>query len=330
MTDDEVLPSTRAAWALEVTERAQRHWTDERLADLMRGKSLPLSPRDAAPLLRALGLLHRDASMPKAQVRKYLQINHMIAVLGPSLKELCAEHERLDLVDAACGRSYLTLALAWHLSHNERRAVRILGVDRNEALLDALRRRILAAGLDDVVRCEAAPLDALDVHAAWSRAFGDVEAPTIHGLVSLHACDTATCDALALGVSLGATLVAAAPCCQAELARQWAALANDGSSGAFAPIHRVPHLRRETAATLTDTLRALLLRGAGYECWPLMFVPSEHTPKNTLLRAMRRDRPDPHALDEYVALVRATGGAEITLASRLPTIERALREARAR
>ena len=80
----------------------------------------------------------------------------------------------------------------------------------------------------------------------------------MHGVIALHACDTATCDAIALGVALGAELIAVAPCCQAELARAWSALDERGEAGAFAPIWGAPHLRRETAAHVTDAMRTLL------------------------------------------------------------------------
>ncbi len=315
-----------ARWADEITRRAEAHWTEARTAELTRGKSLALSPRDAAPLLRALGLLNADAALPTDRARKFFQINHMIAVLGPSLRELMERAPPLRIVDAACGRSYLTLALAWWLRHRQRHAFEILGFDHNPDLVDECRRRSAMTGLDDVVRFQVGSLGeitpdelarALGASSEGERHEGE---PRVDALIALHACDTATDEALALGVGLGATLIAAAPCCQAELARAWAAL--DPASGPFAPIHRVPHLRREAAATLTDTLRALLLRAVGYEVWPLEFVPSEHTPKNTLLRAMDRGEPDPGALAEYEALRDAIGGAgirlEAALSPRLP------------
>src|SRR5205823_6267998 len=130
-------------------------------------------------------------------------------------------------------------------------------------------------------------------------------------------CDTATCDAIALGVEIGAELIAVAPCCQAELARGWAALDLRGAAGPFATIRAAPHLRRETAALVTDAMRALLLRAAGYEVLAMEFVPSEHTRKNTLIRAIRRGAPDPAARDEYEALREATGGAGVALATRV-------------
>jgi SAM-dependent methyltransferase len=310
------------AWAEEITARARLHWTEPRLQALTRGKTLALSPVEAAPLLRALGILNGDGSMPPARARKFLQINHMVAVLGPSLRELMARFELVRIVDAACGRSYLTLLLAWVLRHRHAHGVEVLGVDRNPDVIDECRRRAAMTELGDVVRFEVAALGELDaagVPALFATAFERAHDPSlrVHALVALHACDTATDDALALGVALRAELLAAAPCCQAELAREWSSLAD--AEGPFAPLRRAPHLRREAAATMTDALRGLLLAASGYETWTLEFVPSEHTPKNTLLRAMRRrDAVDVAAAREYVALRDAIGSRGIALEAKSP------------
>lgn len=292
----------RDRWADEIADRARAHWTAARTAELARGKALILPPADAAPLLRALGILRADASMPPDRVRKYFQVNHMVALLGPALRELRAAHDRITLVDAGCGRSYLSLILAWCGRHAWGRRVEVLGVDRNPAIIAECREVAAIAQLDDVARFEVGAVD-------------DVRADA-HGVIALHACDTATCDAIALGVARGAELIAVAPCCQAELARAWAAHAEE--PGAFAPIHRTPHLRRETAALVTDAMRTLLLRGAGYDVLAMEFVPSEHTRKNTLIRAIRRGAPDPAARAEYEALCAATGGDGLALATRVP------------
>jgi hypothetical protein len=167
------------------------------------------------------------------------------------------------------------------------------------------------------VRFEAGALDALDVRAGVARAFGGDGAAGIHGVIALHACDTATCDAIALGVALDAELIAVAPCCQAELARAWSGLDGRGEAGAFAPIWGAPHLRRETAAHVTDAMRTLLVRAAGYEVRAIELVPSEHTRKNTLIRAIKRSASDAAARAAYAALRDATGGAGIALADRL-------------
>jgi SAM-dependent methyltransferase len=294
----------REEWARKLTDRARAHWTPERTRELTRGKDLPLVPGEAAVLLRALGLLAMDGSMPPQQVRKYLQVNHLVKLLRPAIAELHSRHGVVRLLDAGCGRSYLTLLLAWCARERWGHRLEVLGVDRNPALIAECERRAAVAELDDVVRFVASPLETVD-------------SGEVHGVFALHACDTATCDAMALGVAARAELIAVAPCCHGELARGWAALAERQSEGAFAPVWRAPHLRRETAAHLTDAMRALLLRSAGYEVTALEFIGSEHTRKNTLLRGNRRGPPDAQARAEYDALVAATGGIGLGLAARL-------------
>jgi SAM-dependent methyltransferase len=298
---------TRARWAAELEARASAYWTTERTAQLLDGKQPIITPREGAVLLRALGLMRDDASIPPAQVRKYFQINHMVALLGPALRELRARsslRQSTRLLDAGCGRSYLTLLLAWCARHVWHHPLEVIGIDRDEQVIAEARRRTQLAELDDVVRFEVGDVAALQLR--------DVD-----GVVALHACDTATCDALAIGVELEAELLAVAPCCQAELARGWAALAERGSTGAFAPVWGAPQLRRETAADITDAMRVELLRAAGYEVTAMEFVPAEHTRKNTLIRAMRRGERNPGARAAYEALRDATGGVDIKLARRV-------------
>jgi hypothetical protein len=114
----------------------------------------------------------------------------------------------------------------------------------------------------------------------------------------------------------GAELIAVAPCCQAELARGWQALAERGAAGAFAPVWGAPQLRRETAADITDAMRVELLRAEGYDVTAIEFVPAEHTRKNTLIRATLRGEPNPAARAAYESLRDATGGVDIRLARR--------------
>ena len=103
---------TRDRWAAELAARARAYWTEARTAELARGKALLVPPAEAAPLLRALGLLDHNASLPPSRVPKYFQIKHMLALLAPALRELRAQHPVIHLLDAGCGRSYLTLLIA--------------------------------------------------------------------------------------------------------------------------------------------------------------------------------------------------------------------------
>ncbi|MCA9548192.1 MAG: SAM-dependent methyltransferase, partial [Myxococcales bacterium] len=190
-------------WAARFAERAREYWTEARTHALIGDKRPAILPGEAPVLLRALGLLHRDGSMPPPQVRKYRQINHMIAVLQPSFRGLCARHPTVRILDAACGRSYLSTLLAWHFRQNWQHPVQVLGVDRNPALVEESSRRAALVGLDEVLRFASGSLADFDVARGWADAFGEPGGP-LHGLLSLHGCDTATDDALALGITQGA------------------------------------------------------------------------------------------------------------------------------
>ena len=293
----------RDEWQRAFTARARDYWTDERTAQLVGDKKPPLLPATAPVLLRAMGLLKQDGSLPPNRVRKYRQINHMILVLQPSLTALCERFEMVRILDAGCGRSYLTMLLAWWFAEHQRHPVQILGVDRSEAMVAECRRRADLAQLQNLTfqACELSELTLRDPPNA---------------VISLHACDTATDDAIRLGIGAGADFIAVAPCCQAELARGWEAV----SGGPFAPVRGVPHFRRTVAASLTDVMRVVLLRSAGYRADAMEFVDGNHTAKNTLIRAIREGEPDGASLDEYRSLVLATGGVGLRLADDLSSL----------
>ncbi|NKB72029.1 MAG: methyltransferase [Candidatus Latescibacteria bacterium] len=304
----------RQKWSQTITERARSYWTQERTRQLLGDKKLPLLPGEAPVLLRALGLLKADASLPPERMRKYRQINHMLAAVRPALRELAATHRRVDLVDAGCGRSYMTMLVGWWF-RQQGVPVRILGIDRDDKIIGQCRRRVEAAGLDDIVRLVAADLQ-VDLGAVWERAFGQPLGP-LHGLFALHACDTATDDAIVLAVAHRAAFIAVAPCCQAELAAAWARRQQEDPGSPMMPLWGSPHLRRTAAATMTDTYRLLVLRACGYEASATEFVEAVHTPKNTLIRATRRNEGDATAARRYWDLCAVLGGVGIGLGERL-------------
>ncbi|MEM9192619.1 MAG: methyltransferase [Myxococcota bacterium] len=316
----------REQWAKDFAKRAADHWTRERVAGLIGDKKLPILPNEAPLLLRALGLLHRDALMPPAEVRKFRQINHMVAVLGPSLRELAAKFDPVRIVDIGCGRSYLTAAVGHYFQRVLDQAVQIIGIDRNADVIAESERRVELAGLADVVRYRAADADSVDLRQVWSEVFGAPRQPDM--LISLHACDTATDDGIAQGVRAGCHVIAVAPCCQAELAAGWRRRttpntdfgyqsdgyqSDAGADEPFSPLWSMPHLRRATAASITDAMRVLLLSASGYATTALEFVPAHGTPKNTLIRGIRRSAPSDAAYQEYLRLRDATGGVGIKL-----------------
>lgn len=308
----------RERWIEAVTSRAAAYWTPKRQASQLGDRRQLLPVVEAAPLWRVLGLLNGDGSMSRGAVRKTAQINHMVALLEPVFEGLMREHDVVRVLDVACGSSYLTLALAWCFEHRWDHPCRILGVDRNDAVVERSGERAHRTLLDCSLKFEASSIRDLDVATCWARGFDEpVGIGDVHALVALHACDTATDEALALGVALEADFIGAVPCCHAELAQAWEGMAEAGATGALAPIWASPHLRREAAATLTDAMRTLLLRANGYWTTPMEFVSSTHTPKNTLLRASRGGDDRERAVSEYRDLQSALGGVTLELERRL-------------
>jgi len=304
----------RERWAEEIIARAAATWTERRYREAFGDRRLLLPVAESAPLLRLLGLLDRHGDMSSDGIRKTAQINHMVGLLEPVFLDLAADHPVVRILDAACGSSYLTLLLAWCFEHRWRHPCEVLGVDRNPGVVEASRGRARDAGLDGVLRFEPGSLGELDTAATWAEAFDEpIEPLGVQAVVALHACDTATDEAIALGVGLDAEFIGVAPCCHAELARHWATLAEEDHGGAFAPVWASPHLRRETAATLTDALRTLLLRHAGYRVTAMEFVSSRHTPRNTLLRARRGADGVTGAGPAYLGLREAVGGTALRL-----------------
>jgi SAM-dependent methyltransferase len=195
----------------------------------------------------------------------------------------------LRVVDLGCGNAYLSFAAHRWLSGPRGLDVELTGVDVRADQRDrntALARRL---GVADRVRFVAgtiseAPVDGADVALA------------------LHACDTATDDAIARAVRWRAPYLLAAPCCHHELAAQLRARSGGD------PVTRHPILRERFADVLTDALRAALLRLVGYRVEVVEFVDSAHTPRNVLLRARRTGAPPPDAaLAEYRSLVDGWG-----------------------
>src|SRR5690606_35070577 len=107
----------------------------------------------------------------------------------------------------------------------------------------------------------------------------------LHAVLALHACDTATDDALALGIRRNADVLAVAPCCQAELAQHFRKPGSAPADSPLAVILHSPNLRREACAVFTDALRLALVRALGYEATATEFIESSHTPRNRLILA---------------------------------------------
>ncbi len=233
---------------------------------------------EPVPFLVELGVMSADGKVRARRHDKFRQVNRFLELVGDVLDELPAG--RLRVVDFGSGRSYLTFALHHLLTVVHGREVEIVGLDLKADVVaecEALARRLGADGL----RFEVGDI---------------VRFPALRGtdlVVSLHACDTATDAALDRAVRAGAAVILAVPCCQHELLSQL-------DNAVLGPLLRHGLLRERFAAEVTDAARAALLGAVGYDVQVVEFVELEHTPKNVLLRAVRRPaRNRAKALADY-------------------------------
>ena len=260
-----------------------------------------LLPEDD-PVLRALGISDDRGRVKPSRQAKYRQVEEFLRALGAAIDDATAagalrtptEDEPLQVVDLGCGNAYLTFAAHRYLAHVRELPVRVVGVDVKQQSLDHNTAVARTLGVDE----EATFLQGEIGSVGALPARPDV-------VLALHACDTATDDALAEAVRWQAPLVLAAPCCHHDVAAQ---LRTNDAPAPYSVLVRDGILRERFADTLTDALRAATLRMEGYRVDVVEFVESRHTPRNTLLRAVRTGAArTPEARAELDELTRSWG-----------------------
>ena len=178
---------------------------------------------------------------------------------------------KLTIADMGCGKGYLTFG-AWHLLRRRwRLPAKVIGVETRPELVRTINQL-------------ARKLDAPDLEFVAGN-IASVELPHVDALIALHACNTATDDAIRRGIELGAKLIVVAPCCHQEIRPQL------GKPAPLAPVLEHGIMAERMAEWVTDGLRALFLEWAGYRTKIIEFVASEHTPKNLMLAAIREREP---------------------------------------
>jgi len=266
--------------------------------DRQRGRALDPADADVTRLYIATGLagdsgrLRADHRDKERQLQHYLELVRPLAVLqgeGP-----------VRILDAGCGKAYMSLAL---LAYARRlgRTPALTGLDREPGVIATV------AGIAEELGEPDATFEAASI-ADWTAAHPDA---AVDLLVSLHACDTATDEALAAGVRLGAQAIVLAPCCHHELST----LLDEAAAPAAVIRHGL--LRSRYCDLATDAFRAALLELHGYRAEVIEFVAAEHTARNVMIRAERRPQPDAGAYararaayDELRPLWRDAGAAE--------------------
>jgi SAM-dependent methyltransferase len=268
-----------------------------------------LLPEDH-PVLRAVGIADEQGRIKPSRQAKYRQVEEFLRSLGPAVDDALESgrlrrptpEAPLRVVDLGCGNAYLTFAAHAYLRDVRGLPVHVIGVDVKQQSADH----------------NTAVAEELGIGDTATFVVGDIAGATLPEppdvVLALHACDTATDDALARAVTWEAPLVLAAPCCHHDVAAQ---LRRSPTPAPYSLLTRHGILRERFADTLTDAVRAGVLRLVGYRVDVIEFVESKHTPRNTLLRAVRTGaEPSPKVRAEYDDLVR-TWNVHPALAERL-------------
>lgn len=221
------------------------------------------------PFLVDLGVQTKEGQIVHAKYDKFRQINRFLEFIQDIIEELPRDRE-ITILDFGCGKSYLTFAMYHYLKNMKGFDIRVIGLDLKEEVIaycNELKERYgyekLTFTTGDIAGYTG--VDAVDM------------------VVTLHACDTATDHALAKAVSWGAKVILSVPCCQHELNAQ---IKNEELSAVL----QYGLLKERIAALVTDGLRAEMLEQCGYDTQVLEFIDMEHTPKNILLRGVKRNK----------------------------------------
>lgn len=245
-------------------------------------------PRKSEPLLQALHILTRDGKLNADSRRKLKQVLHLVQFLRPAIEAALARSEDPVFADVGAGKSYLGFVL-YDLILAEAGRGRMVGVETREDLVTKSRALAAESGFERM-KFICAPI-------AEAKLDTEVEMVT-----ALHACDTATDDAIRFALRHKAKTIALVPCCQAEVARLL-----EGKSGAMHQLWRHPIQRREFGAHVTNVIRGLFLEAHGYKVRVTELTGLEHSLKNELILAERHQLSNPRALAELDKLVAEIG-----------------------
>ncbi len=253
-----------------------------------RRKAHLITKETSDAFLKAVGIMTGNGQIKANMQRKLHQINDFLRLIEDKLDaEALRKNEPIKVVDFGCGNAYLTFATYHYLNHLLQVKTHLTGVDVKADLMQRHLNNSQGLGWQHL---NFVPTTIIDYEAETP---ADI-------VIALHACDTATDEALAQGIGWQSDYIFSAPCCHQHLQQQ---LRQQPSPTEFKPILRHGILRERWGDILTDTFRATILRMMGYRTEVIEFVSSEHTAKNLMIRAVRTSAPgQTEAIEEYKTL----------------------------
>lgn len=242
-----------------------------------------IKPGQSIELLKELHILTRDGKLNQDSRRKLKQVNHLYQFIEPLLKEVLLDHAGITLVDHGAGKSYLGFILYDLFFKYHEESSHIFGIETRDELVE--KSRALAE------RLQFSGMSFLNLSVSES-IYSDALPAAVDVVTALHACNTATDDAILFALKKKARFIVLVPCCQAEIAavlRKNKAAAS--SAGSLAEIWRHPLHTREFGSLVTNVLRCLQLEAHGYQVNVTELVGWEHSMKNELIIASFKDLP---------------------------------------
>ena len=252
-----------------------------------RKKSRLLDPAD--PFLLEVGITDRHGKVKPSKMDKYMQVEEFLRLLAPTLNQgIEAGHlskpapdKPLTIVDLGCGHAYLTFA-AHQFLKSQGMSIKVVGIDVRPASRDRNNEIAKKLGIADSIEFLAEEISETSLKKA------DIA-------IALHACDTATDDAIAWALRSGAAMMMIAPCCHHDIQSQLT-----DSPEPWSLITRYGIMRERLADLLTDAFRMQLLKVRGFRVEAIEFVGGEHTPRNLMIRAVKTNAPvDPIEIARY-------------------------------
>ena len=246
------------------------------------------------PYLQGLGVTNARGEVVKKHYSKFRQIANFVEIIDRDIGSYVRETEEpISILDLGCGKGYLTFAAYDYVRSSARREPQARGIDIKSNVID------LCNGISGELNFDGLVFENAYIEpGAQHDKIGELDI-----LIALHACDTATDDALALGLRSNMKFFFCAPCCQAQIAAQIS-----GSAREFDLINQFPLMKRRQADIVTDVCRALLLQSFGYSVKFLEFTPLEHTLKNVMLAGKLDPSVDrEQAYRDYQALKESYG-----------------------
>lgn len=253
-----------------------------------------LWPGQSVPLLKALHILTRDGKLNADSRRKLKQVQRLAQLIKPAIDAALEQKDQPVLADLGAGKSYLGFVL-YDLYFGPAGRGTVVAVEARPQLIAAAKKIATESGFARMEFVEARIADT-------KLGPGDI-------VTALHACDTATDEAILFALRHEAKYVALVPCCQAELAREL-----EGCHGPLAQLWRHPIQRREFGAHLTNVLRGLFLEAHGYKVRVTELTGLEHSLKNEFIFAERHQRANPRARAEFEKLAKEFGAVPKMLA----------------